>query len=83
MNTTITAISILSFFIGQWLVTRHCCSGFFIWAASNLMVALLHFAKGDFSTACMFTVYFLANSSSVVAWVKQSYSRKEATLGGT
>jgi nicotinamide riboside transporter PnuC len=47
MSVAIAIISILSFFAGQWLVTRRSCNGFLIWAASNLMVAIANFAGGD------------------------------------
>lgn len=71
MSFTIASISIASFFIGQMLVTNRCCIGFLVWAVSNLMVAVLKFATGDHSTACMFVVYFLTNGYSLYAWARE------------
>jgi hypothetical protein len=68
MSATIATISILSFFAGQWLVTRRSCNGFLIWAASNLMVAIANFAGGDPCTGLMFAVYFLTYTYSLHAW---------------
>jgi hypothetical protein len=70
MSFAIATISILSFFVGQWLVTKRNCTGFFIWGLSNLMVAAEKFACGDSSTACMFLIYFLANAYSLMNWAK-------------
>ena len=70
MSVAIAIISIISFFVGQALVTKRCCAGFLVWALSNLMVAVLKFASGDPSTGSMFVVYFLANACSLKAWAK-------------
>ena len=70
MSTLIDIISIISFFAGQVLVTRRCCTGFLVWAASNLMVAVVNFATGNSAMAWMFVTYFLANAYSLFAWAK-------------
>ena len=72
MSVAVAIISIVSFFIGQALVTKRCCFGFLVWAVSNLMVAVLNFSTGDHATGCMFTVYFLTNGYSLFAWAKES-----------
>lgn len=72
MSGTVATISILSFFVGQFLVTRRCCSGFLIWAVSNLLVATVNFATGDQATGCMFVTYFLANTYSLIAWAREA-----------
>ncbi len=70
MTAFVAIISIISFFAGQLLVTKRCCSGFLVWAGSNLMVAVVNFAAGNHSTGCMFATYFLANSYSLVVWAR-------------
>jgi nicotinamide riboside transporter PnuC len=69
MNPYVTAIiNISAFAIGQFLVTRRHWVGFLIWAASNLMVAAVCIARGEWATACMFIVYCVANVWSMIAW---------------
>jgi hypothetical protein len=70
MPACIAIISILSFFAGQWLVTKRSCVGFLVWAGSNLLVAVAKFASGDPSTGSMFMIYFLANGYSLLSWAK-------------
>ena len=82
MSGTVAIISILSFFVGQFLVTRRCCSGFLIWATSNLLVATVSFATGDRATGCMFVTYFLANTYSLLAWARQSGQTGNPSTGG-
>jgi nicotinamide riboside transporter PnuC len=69
--SVVTVINIVSFLVGQYLVTRRNGLGFFIWAGSNLMVVVLNIANGSFATACMFIVYCLANLCSVGVWFKE------------
>ena len=68
MTAIVAIISIVSFFVGQLLVTRRCFAGFLIWAGSNLLVATFKFATGDASTGSLFLIYAAANTYSLIAW---------------
>ena len=70
MNTALAALSIASFFIGQYLVTRRHWTGFLVWALSNLSVALGSFSAGHGATGTMFAIYFAANAWSLFSWTK-------------
>ena len=68
MPLPIVMISIAAFFVGQWLVTKKCGSGFLVWAVSNLLIAGSAVATGDWATTCLFITYFSANTCSLIAW---------------
>ena len=79
MPASVAAISIVSFFVGQVLVTRRSCYGFLIWAASNLLVACVSLCSGDVATAGMFATYTLANAWSLLSWSTKPESFQATT----
>jgi len=80
MQAAVAIISIISFFVGQALVTKRCCVGFLVWAMSNLIVSVWKIATGDLATGCMFLVYFLSNAHSLRVWANTSEAVRSREL---
>lgn len=85
MPTLIAILNILMFFLGQYYVTRKNQSGFLVWGASNLMVAAVSILNGNLGLACIFVVYGMANTYSLVVWFRQKspYKNRENEFADT
>lgn len=76
------AVNLLSFVIGQWLVTRGHWGGFLVWCAANLYSVVVCITTGIPETSCLFAAYFAANFWSLRSWLAQSRGKAAPTEPG-